>query len=158
MPKKVSEKEKKELVSAFINGQTVEDLSNEFNISKATISRHLKNLISDPKYKDIARKNKNSKKNYKLEKESTALSKTEKDENEIIEEHLSHTASSYSDGSFFEITPLDCEIDNATQKDLSSVPISEVVFPKIVYMIVDKKIELEIKYLKEYPEWQFLSK
>ena len=25
-------------------------------------------------------------------------------------------------------------------------------------MIVDKNIELEIKYLKEYPEWQFLSK
>ena len=24
-------------------------------------------------------------------------------------------------------------------------------------MIVDKKIELEIKYLKDYPEWQFLS-
>ena len=30
-------------------------------------------------------------------------------------------------------------------------------FPKIVYMIVDKKIELEIKYLKDYPDWQFLS-
>jgi len=25
-------------------------------------------------------------------------------------------------------------------------------------MIVDKKIELEIKYLKDYPDWQFLSK
>ena len=24
-------------------------------------------------------------------------------------------------------------------------------------MIVDKKIELEIKYLKDYPDWQFLS-
>ena len=24
-------------------------------------------------------------------------------------------------------------------------------------MVVDKKIELTIKYLKEYPEWQFLS-
>ena len=24
-------------------------------------------------------------------------------------------------------------------------------------MIVDKKIELEIKYLRDYPEWQFLS-
>ena len=24
-------------------------------------------------------------------------------------------------------------------------------------MIVDKNIELEIKYLREYPEWQFLS-
>ena len=25
-------------------------------------------------------------------------------------------------------------------------------------MIVDKTVELETKYLKEYPEWQFLSK
>ena len=25
-------------------------------------------------------------------------------------------------------------------------------------MIVDKKIELEIKYLKDYPNWHFLSK
>ena len=23
-------------------------------------------------------------------------------------------------------------------------------------MVVDKKIELEVKYLKDYPEWQFL--
>ena len=27
----------------------------------------------------------------------------------------------------------------------------------MVYIIVDKKIELETKYLKEYPDWQFLS-
>ena len=25
-------------------------------------------------------------------------------------------------------------------------------------MIVDKKIELEIKYLKDYPNWEFLSR
>ena len=43
------------------------------------------------------------------------------------------------------------------QKDLSSVPLDQIDFPNIVYMIVDKKIELETKYLKEYPEWQFLS-
>ena len=61
------------------------------------------------------------------------------------------------DSSFFEIVPLDCEVDSSTQKDLSSIPISEVNFPKIVYMIVDKKIELETKYLKDYPEWRFLS-
>ena len=24
-------------------------------------------------------------------------------------------------------------------------------------MVVDKKIELEVKFLKDYPEWQFLS-
>ena len=39
---------------------------------------------------------------------------------------------SYSDATFIEITPLDLEINNETQKDLSSVPISEIDFPKIV--------------------------
>ena len=57
---------------------------------------------------------------------------------------------------FMEIAPLNYEIDNASQKDLSSVPICDVDLPNIVYMIVDKKIELEIKLLKDYPEWQFL--
>ena len=56
-----------------------------------------------------------------------------------------------------EIAPLDCEIENTPQKDLSSVPINEVDFPKVVFMIVDKKIELETKYLKEHPNWQFLA-
>ena len=47
-------------------------------------------------------------------------------------------------------------MDNLSRKELSSVSISEVDFPKVVYMIVDKKIELEIKLLKDFPEWEFL--
>ena len=43
---------------------------------------------------------------------------------------------------FDEITPLDYEIDKP-QKDLSSKPLSSVTFPKTVYMIVDKNIELK---------------
>ena len=56
-----------------------------------------------------------------------------------------------------EIAPLDYQIENVIQKDLSSVPISEVDLPKTVFMVVDKKIELETKYLKDYPDWEFLS-
>ena len=153
MPKRVSEKEKEELIAAFIEGNTIEDLSIKFNISKNTISRHLKNKISDLKYKEVIKKNKN----IKLRKESSSMPKNNNDQNKINKEKLSNSASSFSDESFFEITPLNCEIDNAPQKDLSSIPISDVVFPNTVYMIVDKKIELETKYLKEYPEWQFLS-
>ena len=52
---------------------------------------------------------------------------------------------------------MDFQIEALPQKDLSSVPISDVDFPKIVYIIVDKKIELEIKLLKEFPDWEFLS-
>ena len=56
-----------------------------------------------------------------------------------------------------EIAPLDYQIENVIQKDLSSVSISEVDLPKTVFMVVDKKIELETKYLKDYPDWEFLS-
>tara|TARA_B100001027_G_C16157063_1_gene280809 strand:- start:397 stop:753 length:357 start_codon:yes stop_codon:yes gene_type:complete len=56
-----------------------------------------------------------------------------------------------------EITPLNYEIENSLQKDLASIPISEVQLPKIVYIIVNKNIELTIKDLRDYPEWNFLS-
>ena len=59
--------------------------------------------------------------------------------------------------SFIEIAPIEYEMDNTSRPELSSVPISEIEFPKVVYMIVDKKIELETKSLKDYAEWQFLS-
>ena len=62
----------------------------------------------------------------------------------------------FQDTPFIEIAPLDYEIDNSRQRDLSSVPISEIEFPKVVYMVVDNKIELEIKYLRDYPQWDFL--
>ena len=49
------------------------------------------------------------------------------------------------------------DIENEPQRDLSSVSISETTLPKVVYIIVDKKFELETKLLKDYPNWQFLS-
>ena len=76
-------------------------------------------------------------------------------------DEISHNSedfvNSFPESSFVEIAPLEYEIDNIPQKDLSSIPISQADFPKVVYMLVDKKIELETKYLKEYPDWQFLS-
>ena len=64
----------------------------------------------------------------------------------------------FSLNEFVEVTPLNHEIDNITQKDLSSIPISDMDFPKVVFMIVDSKIELQTKQLNDYTEWQFLSK
>ena len=77
---------------------------------------------------------------------------------EATYDEISHELSSFNESEFIEITPLDYEIDSESQKDLSSVSINEVELPKIVYMVVDNKIELETKFLKDYPQWQFLSK
>ena len=59
---------------------------------------------------------------------------------------------------FVEIKPLNHEFEESLQKDLSSIPIDQIELPKIVYMVIDKNTELETKLLKEFPEWQFLSK
>ena len=152
MPKKVSEKEKEEMVNGFLNGKTILELSEILNCSKTTISRHLKKHIGENKFKDL---NKVNGQKIQLEINKEAKSDNFSQENGIQEKSSFENTS--LNETFMEIAPLNYEIDSASQKDLSSVPICDVDFPNIVYMIVDEKIELEIKYLQEYANWQFLS-
>ena len=151
MPKKVTDKEKEKIISGFLDGQTVDILSKKFNISKITITRHLKKNIEEKKYKDLLKRNNDNKIDFEIVNKILVPSN-------LDEEKKFNEKKSSSEESFFEITPLDCDIDDERQKDLSSIPISNAELPKIVYMVVDKKIELEVKYLKDYPDWQFLSK
>ena len=162
MAKRLSEKEKIKLVECFANGQTIGELTKQFSCSKPTIVRHIKKNLGEDKYQEIINQEKTVTKSISVES-----GKVNSDfiNNQIFSDHKKEYPSSNANASteelfplspFYEITPLNCEIENASQKDLSSVPIAEIDFPKVVYMIVDKKIELEIKYLKEYPEWQFL--
>ena len=147
MAKRLSEKQKEEILRLFIDGKKIEDLAMEFNCTKLTISRNLKKEIGEEKFKEFTNK-------IKLLNQNII--------NESPEQELNfgkpNNDASNSISQFFELTPLDYEIDNSFQKDLSSIPIKDINFPKIVYMIVNKKIELEIKYLKDYPNWEFLSK
>ena len=152
VPKKVSEKEKEEMVNGFLNGKTILELSEILNCSKTTISRHLKKHIGENKFKDL---NKVNGQKIQLEINKEAKSDNFSQENGIQEKSSFENTS--LNETFMEIAPLNYEIDSASQKDLSSVPICDVEFPNIVYMIVDEKIELEIKYLQEYANWQFLS-
>tara|TARA_S200000501_G_scaffold192511_1_gene181302 strand:- start:1397 stop:2083 length:687 start_codon:yes stop_codon:yes gene_type:complete len=156
LPKKISEKEKEKIISGFLIGESIEDLSKTFKLSKITISRYLKKSVGDIKYKHLNEKYKNQKKELKLDNNKISIS--ENQNNDIAGENAFFEENGFLDEAFVEIEPLNYEIDNTPRKDLSSVPISEVDLPNIVYMIVDKKIELETKYLYEYPDWQFLSK
>ena len=142
----------------------MEQLSKEFDCTKLTISRNLKKNIGEQKYKEIINSNKSSN-NYLPNEENVCLEKN----NELNKKNNFHDFSLknkkheeqenefLSQSQFLEIVPLDCDFENETQNDLSSIHISEVEFPNMVYMIIDNKIELETKYLREYPEWQFLS-
>ena len=154
MPKKVSEIKKKEIIDSFINGNSINDLSEKFDCSKVTITRYLKKGLNIELYKELIKKNNNKTKrepSYEQDSSQNYLSNLDIVDTDLKADHKSE------DPLFIEIVPLEYEIDNIKQRDLSSIPISEVDFPRIVYMIVDKKIELQTKYLKDYPDWQFLS-
>ena len=167
MAKRLTEIQKKIIINDFVNGVTVDQLAMNFSCTKVTIVRTLKKNLSLSKYDSILKRKETSQINLSeriVTSDELVANKEENDDLRNEERNLVENRSeevdnyeSYSDTTFMEIAPLDYEINNETQKDLSSVSISEIDFPKIVYMIVDSKIELEIKSLGDYPNWQFLS-
>tara|TARA_B100001248_G_C27333598_1_gene432682 strand:- start:388 stop:1056 length:669 start_codon:yes stop_codon:yes gene_type:complete len=154
LAKRISENEKKEIIDDFINKKSLEEISEKFNFTKVTITRHLKRSLGEDKFSKL---NKLTKKGNKYEHHKYLDKATNFDNNleQVPEELISQD--SFSESTFHEIPPLDLEIDNKPQKDLASVSITEVDLPKVVYMIVDKQIELNTKLLKEYVDWNFLS-
>tara|TARA_Y100001933_G_scaffold13589_1_gene11822 strand:- start:25 stop:720 length:696 start_codon:yes stop_codon:yes gene_type:complete len=161
LAKRLTEIEKNEMMTLFINGQGLDFLMNKFEVSKLTIIRNLKKLLGENEYKNFLNKNlkSNKKKNSKVKvNKQNDIRRNNSYSN--IKEDKSSFDSDIKDSSleqpFIEITPLIQEISSDMQKDLSSIPISSMCFPKILYMTVDKNFELEIKLLKDYLDWNFL--
>ena len=160
MAKRLSEKQKEEIKINFLDNQSVEILSEKFNCTKTTIIRNLKKSLGEKKYEEILNRL-NTQFNIKNEK------LLENDNKQTFEENIIKKTDDTSIGisnedktspfeSFIEITPLDHDFEDVSQKDISSIPLSEIKLPNMVFLIVKKEIELETKYLKDYPEWQFL--
>tara|TARA_B100000161_G_C33509105_1_gene395485 strand:+ start:181 stop:855 length:675 start_codon:yes stop_codon:yes gene_type:complete len=162
LAKRLSNNERDEILKAFANGSTLDQLSDQFKFTKLTISRNLKKKLGDQKYQDLFKRNKSARKNIKNQinnNPSKTLTETIhiNDQNSNVFDEENYTYKNQSqDAEFIEIVPLNFDIDNAKRKDISSVPIENVDLPNIVYMVVDKNIELETKFLSEYPNWQFL--
>ena len=165
MAKRLTEKQKSEIAEYFKNGKTIEALSEEFHCSILTITRNLKKNLGEIIYKELLEKNKDfhelntllekgkkKKNNLELTKK---ISKNEFSDEKTFDANQSED-NNFSSTEFVEISPLHFEIENVPRKELSSIPIQEIDFPNTVYMIVHKNIELEIKLLKDYPEWEFL--
>ena len=154
MAKRISADEKKEIISDFVNRKNLEELSEKFNFTKVTISRHLKRSLGEDKFSEL---NKLTKKDNKYRNHNYLDNENTLNENFEIGSEKFMSQDSFNENAFLEIAPLNLEIDNKPQVDLTSVSITEVNLPKVVYMIVDKQIELNTKLLKEYVEWNFLS-
>jgi len=162
LAKRLTEKQKEEIKINFLDNQSVEFLSEKFNCTKTTIIRNLKKSLGEIKYNEILNrlnatfdlKNKNL-----LENDNQQINeknKINKSDDTSISIGISNEDKINPFESFIEITPLDHNFEAVSQKDISSIPLSEIKLPNMVFLIVKKEIELETKYLKDYPEWQFL--
>ena len=162
LAKRLTEKQKEEIKINFLDNQSVDFLSEKFNCTKTTIIRNLKKSLGEIKYKEILNrlnatfdlKNENLFENDNQQiNEKNKINKTD---DTSISIGISNEDKINPFDSFIEITPLDHDFEDFSQKDISSIPLSEIKLPNVVFLIVKKEIELETKYLKDYPEWQFL--
>ena len=155
LAKRLSDKEKEEIVKLFTNGTGIEELASYFKSTKLTIARNLKKILGEKNYKEFSQK-KNSHTPLDIENRKDIYLENK---NKSHLKNLQETSidEDFQNEAFKELIPLNYEIENSLQKDLASIPISDVQLPNVVYMIVDKNIELVIKDLNDYPEWNFLS-
>ena len=163
MGKRLSDEQKKIIINSFKDGASIEELSNNFHCTNTTIIRNLKKNLGEIIYKELIGKNKNALLNNDIygnyENNKTDLM-IDPPNNDLVENKNTNQSKTQANphlvSEFVEISPLNIEIENTPRKEYSSIPIQEIEFPKAVYMIVTKNIELEIKLLSDYPEWDFL--
>ena len=166
MAKRLSDKQKEQLTQEFINGKDINSLVEEFSTTKLTISRYLKKNLGEKTYQSLIKKSKQSQEILINQEMTYSIDNENSNNNKVKKINISNEEADnfkeedydFDSNAFVEVAPLNYNIDNIAQKDLSSVPVSDIDFPKVVFMIVDNKIELQTKLLNDYPEWQFLSK
>ncbi len=161
MPKRVSSQIRQDFVNSFVNGLSIEEISILYKFSSQTIVKNLKNILGDDEFR---KKKIDNQKNNNLKKEGSIRNKSNlKDESESInnkiniDNNFDNFSRELDNNSFVEIIPIAADVDFNEQKDFSTKPISKYNFPSVVYMIINKTIELETKTLNDYPEWRFLS-
>lgn len=163
LPKRLSDNQKEEMIKRFREGTNIDQLAVEFGFTKLTISRNLKKSLGDDLFKNLLKNIPEIRKSNIQEDEINKISM--KKVNKLVQnnseknnfsESLKIDENGFLNNSFMEIVPIDYEFENEPRKEFSSTYIDEIKFPKVVFMVVDRKIELETKLLRDYPDWHFL--
>ena len=132
------------MINDFKLGKSFNELSIKYSLKEITIRKHLKKLLTKKEF-DETEKN--------LKEKTFNLGESYTSDIIDIENHNLDKNQEF----FYEISPLNEEIDFNVRKDLTSKPLKEFDLPNNIYMIVNANVDLEIKYIKDFPEYSFLS-
>jgi len=155
LAKRLSKLQKEQILEDYRKGKSLDFLSHKFGFTKITISRNIKKILSLDNL-DKKENIKISLDNKSNKSKRDGLFNEDKKNIEDINNKILDKRIDIANNQFYEIAPLEHNIDENSQKDLSSLPIKSVELPKVVYMIVDKQIDLCVKSLRDYPDWNFL--
>ncbi len=80
-------------------------------------------------------------------------------QDDSLDEEISNleVADESSSDVFQEVAPLPSSFDLNERPDISCEPLTPSTLPGTVYMLVDKIVELDVRPLKEFPEFGFLA-
>ncbi len=173
--RRLTKVEKAEILEAYKAGDNTNLIAEKYNCTPNTINRTVKTLLSETEYTLL----KQTRSKISNKKEKLVNNKTVKDQKEDLEqinslisfeeEDLSVKINERSkdsmldgnnqdfDNNFEEIAPLISSFDFDQNKKKSDFEILNYEsLPESVYMIVDKKVELDLQPISDLPEWSFL--
>ena len=154
--KTVSDSQKKQILDLFNNGSKIKDIARDFQFTIPTITRQLKNILGEEEFRKTKTKTKNLLKNSENKNNQELSAELDIGVKNLEKKDYQNESKDFLSNSFFEIAPLDFEVDLEKQRDISSKPLNSVDLPNVVYIIVDSNIELQPKLLKDYAFWSFL--
>ncbi len=181
MAKKLTEIQKKEILEGFLEGKSFAALSKICGFTPSTITRVVKASLSEEEYLKLKEDRKRTRAFKKQKPENLSDSKkgsieasdkknlslkTESQKKELLEtsdsivpSNIKNSSYSFEDSNelFTELSPLNVEPFPEEQKEVAIVPLNDQSLPEVVYMVIDKKTELESKPLREFSQWSFLS-
>ncbi len=180
---RLTKTQKDQILEAYRAGDSTNLLAEKYSCSTNTINRTVKSLLSDSEYKLLKRKrskisNKKGKivndEIYKGKNQEVDISDVDEtasfplqDTNALNEDlysvnqdDISHEVDNNNQdvGQSFELIEplLSCFDFNHDKQKVDFEILNYETLPESVYMIVDKKVELDLKLISDLPEWNFL--
>ena len=115
MPKRISVKEKEEIIKSFLSGKTIDEIATKYNFTKLTISRNLKKNLGKVKYKEILTHSNANNYLHNDEHEDISDINQENNLNNFETSNNFLKEESLSSNSFTEIVPLNYDIETASK-------------------------------------------
>ena len=114
LAKRISERQREEIVELFFNGKTINELSDQFECTKLTIIRNLKKNLGELKYKEIAIKKDSS--DQEIEKSSLGNENLKKGSRIRLFQKWDWRGRVFANNPILWVDSVDFDIENGPQK------------------------------------------